>query len=459
MPKTLTFKEITKMITEGGNARATNKTTNTDTLAQKIPIKDIGRSIFIKKFVELFKNINKRYNAEFKEPLWQDESILHNGLAFNGSTSFIMNPEIHDDDVIPFKPSSGDLDIMIPKGKAINLWHLLDKLEGKEIISDVVYMGMNRLTPTSITDQMNCVFEVKFGDIVTQSQVDFELSDFDGDTHQPTEYSRFSHSSSLKDAQSGFKGVGHKYLLRALAAGASTRDDVVIITAKSTFEKYTIQKKNNQPIVPNFLKFSVQLGLRNAYEQQFTPDKKEWKIDNKYVYKEIPTAESNYETSISNIFKILFANGDSKDLDKMWSFVGIVELMKKYLDQSSIDNTFERMLDICWGNGSQKLERDHAHIDLEVKSNLVNYMIKVLGLKKYDSQIQDMIDDFYKNYNSKPISESKFREFIREDGEAGGTVAADIAPVETRLNMAEKPCKKHNKINCKECKKQREENE
>jgi len=166
-------------LNEGGNAKGTIKKSGEETLAQKIPIKDIGRSNFIKKFNELFLNLNKRYQKMFKEPLWDDISILKSGIVFNGSTSFIMNPEIHDDEVIPFKPSAGDIDIMIPEHRAKNLWILLDSLENKTVIKDVIYKGMNKLNVSAIGNQMNTVFEVKFGDIISQSQIDFELAEFD----------------------------------------------------------------------------------------------------------------------------------------------------------------------------------------------------------------------------------------------------------------------------------------
>ena len=320
-----------QFLVEGGNARGTNKKTGKDTLAQKIPIKEIGRSNFIKKFVALFMELNKRYKNKYKEPLWKDTSILKNGIVFNGSTSFIMNPKIHDDEVIPYKPTAGDIDIMIPSEKAEKLWYLLDELEGETVMKDVVYKGCNRLTPSAITDQINSVFEVKFGDIVTQSQIDFELATFDKQG-TPDEFSRFSHSSALTDAQKGFKGFSHKVLLRALAGGASRREDVIVITPKSTYEKYTIKKTKGVPVVPNFLKFSVSRGLRYAYEKQLTPDGDEWILDGKKVYKEIPSKTATYETAVINIYKIMFGDVDDKDLHLMWSFTGILELMKKHFN-------------------------------------------------------------------------------------------------------------------------------
>lgn len=398
----------------GGNARATNKVTGVDTLAQKIPLKEIGRSRFIKKFIDIFEELDNRFKRKYDRPLWANRAILKNGVAFNGSTSFIMNPEIDDDQVIPYKPTSGDLDIMVKESDKADLWALLDELEASpRFMEDVEYKGSNKLSVSSIGDQINSVFQVTFGNIVTQSQVDFEFTEFEGtgDDETPAEFSRFGHSSSLSDAQNGFKGVSHKYILRALAGGASLRTDVLILTNKATYEKPVFKKTKGQNITElRMNKFFISRGIRKAYEEQYTPAGKPWFVDGKRVYKETPASNSSYENSITEMYKILFNDIDGKgvkELDKMWSFVGIVDLMKKYLDNRSITDTFERFLDVQWGYAAQKLERDSAELDFEIKANAVNYMIKQIPmLKKYDKKIKEMTDRFYANYDKAKLEES-----------------------------------------------------
>ena len=265
----------------------------------------------------------------------------------------------------------------------------------------------------------------------------------------PKEFFRFAHSSSLSDAQAGFKGYNHKILLRALAGGASERPDVLVITPASTYEKYKIQSSKGKPIIPRFMKFSVDKGLRFAYEQQFTPDGKPWMIDKKFVYKEIPSTGASYETSLTSIFVALFGNADNKDLPKMWSYVGVIDLMKKYLKQSQIDETFERLLDLQWGPGAQGIERDDALTDLKIKAGGANYMIKKLKLSKYQKKMDEMIKVYYENYGKKKITEAKsFRDFLKEDG----TVSGDIATVPARFPGV---CKRHGVKNCKICNSQK----
>lgn len=394
----------------GGNARALNKVTGEETLAQKIPLEKIGRQKFIKKFIEIFEKIDELFYKKFKKHIWKNKSILRNGVAFNGSTSFIMNPEIPDEQVIPYKKTAGDIDVMVPEEYKYELWELLNDLEkSPKILPGVIYKGNNKLSPSMINDQINAVFEVHFDDIVTFSQVDFEFVEFeekDGE-EVPLEFSRFGHSSSLADAQMGFKGVLHKYLLRSLASGASIRDNILILTPNSTVDNPRFKKTKGEHLTKvSVYKFSVANGLRVAYELQYK-DGKPFIYDGKKVYKEIPTKDSNYETSVKQIFKMLFNDEDAKDLDKMWSFVGLVKLMKKYLDNKNIEDVFERFILLCWGSDAQRLERDHKEIDFEIKSVGVNYLIKNFPfLSKYKGKIDKMVQDFYDNYHKQKISES-----------------------------------------------------
>ena len=86
----------------GGNVTAISKS-GKQTKAEKIPIKTIGRQKFVKVIQDLLKQINKDFKKLFKTELWTDEKQIANGFVFNGSTSFIMNPEIPDEEIILFR--------------------------------------------------------------------------------------------------------------------------------------------------------------------------------------------------------------------------------------------------------------------------------------------------------------------------------------------------------------------
>lgn len=380
----------------GGNVQAFNKVTGEKTNAEKIPLKEIGRSDFVNTFVRVFKKINSDFNSKFKKKIWVDETHLMTGFAFNGSTSFIMDPEISDEEIIKYKQSAGDLDVIVPEELKEELWKYLDSIEDKEVIPGVKYMGSNRPTISSVTDQINSVFVVTFPNGVKAScQVDFEFLPFEN--NKPTEWSKFSHSSSFTDTKQSIKALHHKFIIRALVGGASVRDDIVIATKSSTPDKIKLSG-NKADKLPRMLKFSVLRGIGIAYQPMLDNDGKEIKLDGKYVYKEIPTSERNYETIVSEIYKLAFRqlDGHESDVKLFYSFVGILELMKKFLTPLEIKRTHDRYLDMLWGTGTEKaqvIETTSPQLDFEVKNSGYQRFIKEFNLK---DESKKYTDDYYK---------------------------------------------------------------
>lgn len=399
----------------GGNVTAVNKKTGKAIDAVKIPVKEIGRQDFIDTFIKIFKKMNSDFYTKFKKKIWVDESHLISGFAFNGSTSFIMDPTLSDEEVIKYKPSAGDLDVVVPEELKEELWKYLDSIEGEEIIPGAVYHGSNRPTLSSVTDQINSVIIVEFKNSVrAYCQVDFELLPFEN--NKPTDWSKFSHSSSFEDAKASIKAVHHKYAIRALVGGASVRDDIVIATKSSTPDKIKLSGAKADQL-PRMLKFSVLRGIGIAYEPMLDENGKEIKLDGKYVYKEIPTSERKYETIISEIYKLSFRqlDGHEDDVKMFYSYVGILQLMKKFLTEVEIKRTHNRYLDMLWGCGTEKgqvLETSSRELDFEVKNAGYQKFIKTFGLK---DESKTLIDKYYKEvFKDKIVNESKtFRSLIQ----------------------------------------------
>jgi len=388
----------------GGNVTGTVKKTKENTRAQKIPIKEIGRQDFIKKSLELFHNINQRFEEKFGEKLWKKEQELTSGFMFNGSTSFIMDPKLTDDEVIDVKPSAGDFDIAIPEKHKENLWDLLDELEDKDLIPGVTYKGSNKPQKSSIGDQINTVFIMDFPNGVrAYAQVDFEALPFEDDS--PTEWAKFSHSSSFDDATIKVKAVFHKYIIRSLVSSVSMRNDIVIATPASTKEKYKL-KKVHEDDIPRMLKFSVSRGIRTAYEPLGIKDE----ASGKEIYKEIKTSESNYTTIVAEIYNLVFGDIEKnpQDVKLFNSFKGIVELMKKKLNKKQIDDSIFRLEQLLWDEKmGQELEVDDAKTDYNVKIAGYSYLIKELN-KKMSTKTEKMIEIYYKDYGRR-------KSFVSED--------------------------------------------
>ena len=98
----------------GGNVTAITKS-GKETRAEKVQLKEIGRTNFIKKVEATLKVLNNGFYKKFGRKIWEDESQIDDAYVFNGSTSFVMNTDYSDDDILPYKSSVGDVDLTVPE--------------------------------------------------------------------------------------------------------------------------------------------------------------------------------------------------------------------------------------------------------------------------------------------------------------------------------------------------------
>ena len=158
------------MINEGGNVSIKGID------AQKIPVKEIGLKKFQDDFKKMFKKLNKMFYKEYGEYVWSNDSIIDTGFVFNGSTSFLMDPEYlsKEDELKILKPTSGDVDIMVPEDLKDKLMEFLTKIEDTEI-ENFKFIGYK-----FYVDQLNSLFEYDYGKGKVFAQVDFEFVQFEG---------------------------------------------------------------------------------------------------------------------------------------------------------------------------------------------------------------------------------------------------------------------------------------
>jgi len=391
------FREYLKVmrINEGGNTTVQDRQGNEIT-AQSIPLKDIGRGTFISKFNELLLKINQLFKKDHGHPLWISDSLVKDAIIYNGSTSFIMNTKYDDVSIVSAKPHAGDLDVVIKREDGPLLYDTLEKYEHKEIVKDAVYMGTNARSKSKIGNTLITVFLLKFktskGTIQVPAQVDFELSEFKED--KPTDWARFSHSSSFEDAQAGFKGVAHKFILRALIGAKSQRNDIVVATPASTPDKIRLEK--NQKDLVRLLAFGVDSGVGESFEQMIDKDGNPIKIDGKFVYRRKKSAEKSYNKSLDNLFKIAFGKYNKREAEKLWSFVGVINLGKKYLSKKEKEDTANRFFEIFFGIGGQSQFIDpDPQKDVAIKLSAYNKIIEEWKLKPRKNMQKD-IDAYVK---------------------------------------------------------------
>lgn len=391
----------------GGNVIGLLKT-GQQTMAEKVPLKLIGRQNFIQTVEKTLKAINKGFKNMHGYKIWEDESQIDDAYVFNGSTSFVMDNRYNDDDIIPYKSSVGDIDLTIPEDYRQQLWEYLDSVEDKVIIPGVVYKGSNRPQYTPNMTQINSVFAMQFGDRVVNVQMDFEFVPFENG--RASAWAKFAHSSSYEDALVGVKAVAHKYLLRALVGAASVNNDIVIATSKSTYDNVTLSKSKTH-INPRMLKFSVDKGLRVAYEPLLDPNGNIVQYEGKSVFKEIPTSVSNFITDLPKIYKLVFnrARANSADVAKMNSFISLLKLCKKRLSKDLLEKTHDRFIELLWADKpmrAQELESGNPELDREIKEKAYYTLIKEFGLK---DQSEALKDEYYKSYRApREITESYY---------------------------------------------------
>lgn len=377
----------------GGNI-AVRSVTGEMIYAKKVDLKTISRSNFIGISKKLFKYLNTLYQAKFGSLLWPDETQIDKSTVFNGSASFIMSNNYADDEILKYKPYLGDIDISVPITKGASLFDLLWELRGRKVIRDVEYIGSNKELSDVMGGQINTLFCYTVDNREFLVQIDFELLPFEADG-APTEWARFSHSSSFVDTKAGVKAVHHKYLIRALIGALSVRDDIIVVTPGSKSNNPRPSKKD---AVVRMLKFSVDKGVRIAYRPLLDDFGNQVILDGKPAYKEIPTKDSEYNQTVEDIFTMIFGDPEGDDLNNMWTFVGVLDICKKHLSRTQIKITADRYFELLWGsNGGQKLERDNPELDAEIKGAGWGLFCKALEVSN-PSNFEEILNDYYRRY-------------------------------------------------------------
>lgn len=436
-------------IFEGGNAAWLNRETGEEVgRAEQIDLNAFPRNVLTSSFKGMLKNLSDLYAQKYGEPLWQDFSVIETGKAFSGSSYAMFNDEIPDEEFVQHKPLVGDMDLTINKDKNNNLWELLLELEGTKLYDEngvsITYLGNNKPKAPGAS-QINSVFDFFSPEGNVKVQVDFEPVDYEEGS--PTEWAKFSHSSSWEDIKQGIKGVAHKYALTNLARIISSKEDILVATEKS-YEKYlandydegylTIKQTGGENITKAAaLTFAVASGKGGGMRWKLIPAEDETgqqlEIDGSPVWVEIAAKsdKANYQKSIAEMFKMLFgAEPQPEDLNKMQSFVGIVDLINKYMDVENKRKFVDAMVDYSAQSlfhnkdrgtrvtRSQELYRDAPEKDKEVKMAIVDKMFELMpDIADMRQWVDEKAEEYYQGYgrNKRDIATEDSLSAILED--------------------------------------------
>lgn len=432
--------------------------------------------------IEMLKVLDNEFKQDHGRPLWdpaQRDDILGTGFAFNGSSAHLFTPPpteerpnegMTDEEFIEYKPKVGDIDLMVPKETERELFQTLNRLEDKQLTSRIAYVGHNKKSAEGI-DQINALFAYTWdtqapeGEGDTFFQIDFEFKDFEGG--RPTDWAKFSHSSSWRDIQSGVKGLAHKILLFSIASVVSPSPiNARLATPTATAENPKISMKTDDTYVPPSpekiegmvqakidqaiasgsrsrpdvirkkaeaevkseitaaskkparLRSMKSLDLVSGHSDRYV--KLDWNYNGDEVYKYLKRAERTSATKeLRQIFINLFGNNpppDENDMKDFGSFLGVLDIMKRRLSPMQIVKTYEIMAFSFFGESAQKISATDKQTDMNVKDRALAVFRQTLpDVNSSTLDIDALKQAFYTNY--KVRGEEGFKEDDSAPGE------------------------------------------
>lgn len=326
----------------GGNIRVVRD--NIVTWAQQVPLSRIGRTEFCSCVKGILYDISEHLNC------WSTDSI-ESGEIFSGSSQYVFSPEYTDKEIAEVKKSIGDVDVMIDIDFKDQLTKYLDYLSDSDFKG---YVYNKKI------DQIHSVFNV----LGVNCQIDFEFTKFSGG--KPSEFAKFSHSSSFTDAQYNIKAVFHKFLIGATTYTTSQNILVLDSNGNSVNEDKT-----------KFAVFSVVDGFKIKYKPLY--DKSRHEFVRRHGLQVFVKNKSPYSTNVKRFYKYLFNTDFLEDYEKFWSFIGVCELIKEAFSRDKINDIHSKFCEMLQNHRVSK----NADEDRKLKYNAYLMFINKLGFYDY----------------------------------------------------------------------------
>jgi hypothetical protein len=280
-------------------------------------------------------------------------------------------------DFVAIKKTVGDIDTQVDMNLESMLKTFLDESIGKNFNGNK-FIGY-KVSP----GQFMSLWHVT--ELGINVQIDFELVEYHEGS--PTGWAQFSHSSAWEDLNSCIKGAFHKFLLQSILAPSAVD---MVIKAKTSRGKDKFQTKAASV-------FSVSNGLRKKYEPVLDDSGNHMEHQGSKVYSELSTSESNGERDITKMYLEFFgAKAKLQDEELLWSFVGIIALIKKYKPQLEHKVIVDDFVERLWGKGAQGLYRGDPQTDLNEKGHAIKFICDELGVDI--NHYNNTKAEYYKNY-------------------------------------------------------------
>jgi hypothetical protein len=179
-----------------------------------------------------------------------------------------------------------------------------------------------------------------------------------------------------------------------------TPEEAAFLTSKSTADKFKVTTSAAFAKGKSKHAFSVDRGLRQRMVPVLDKSGKQITVDGKPAWKEQDTESSEYVTKLEDIATHIFSDKfESADLPKLWSAVGLIELMEKYSSEHQIQLTFDKVIDNMFGKGAQHINQTPEE-DQKVK--LAAWVMLTEAFPFIDqTEAKQMFKDYYAGFEDR----------------------------------------------------------
>ena len=313
------------LINEGGNA----KTKNGDE-ATKVNIAEMDEKTYNSyrnDIVKLVKAIAAAFNKATGEKLFPNESAIDTYQVFSGSGNAFFKRDY--EEYTKVKPKLGDIDVQVDASKRQAIIDFLKSSEGAKW-NGFTYLG------SMFTGDVYNIFKApaKYNPQATNIQIDFEFVDFDEDGN-PDEFDTYVKNSEWEDMSQGIKGLAKQIIISTLYKVIYARQGVLFQNKKDLPSKN--QGDGNFPTKSFGFK-----GTRSKYAPVLDADGNQVMFDGKPAVRELSVDATGTEKSVAKVFQDIFGKEPSvKEKQMIYSYTGVLALMKKYLNKTTIQKIFD----------------------------------------------------------------------------------------------------------------------
>jgi hypothetical protein len=364
------------------------------------PVKSSDRASHQQHFHDFFTSIENGIKKAHGKSVFGNS--LNSGSAYSGSAREFMRKDIPHEEFQTLKPKLGDFDAQINEKVRPELNQFLKP-------GDV--HGRFKIVHTRTTGNQTHAI-VQHLDTGKHHQIDFEPVEYDEKTQEPTQFEQQAHSSPIEDLRHNIKGAHGKLWAQSISHAWSVPSIISKMKGRGKARTETQEEGN---VAEHSL--SVDKGMRRKWKQTGTHE------SGKPIMSEIPTSESTYTKDLPTIHRTLFkAEGTPEDHQKIGSFTGGIDLVKKHIPQEHHEKIIKTFANKLWHHSAQAFGNDPEE-DKKAKDAAWNHL--KLHFPRETSAIEKEVNQQREEYYNPNNPKSKFKLGVSDRDEDSGLKESD----------------------------------